>query len=456
MCTSERSFLRRIGRVLFLTMLSGASLAPSFSQTSTSASNTKTWILASADEIQVPAPPAAAQTQQELAQLKKQTASQNNNNLHQIQYWNAGAPAYRWNQLATRIIEFQDFNTFLRTPSAWMNLAIYDATIVALKAKQKYQRKRPTEVDHGLKPLIQAPATASYPCEHSVTAAAAATVLAYFYPKKADSIMQLAKQAAQSRVDAGVQFPSDMEAGWKVGEAVAQRIIEAAKKDNSDKQWSGSMKNDPKLWHGPYPVGLTAGSFRPLVLKSGDQLRPPPPPDFAADMQLLKDFKQNPHSVYLAHYWASLNGFDIWTDLANEKIFELRMQDNTLACQRIYTVLHVAMHDAAIVIMDAKYAYWGIRPYQYDTTFKPLIGMPPFPGYPSGHATASSTAATVLSHFFPADASRFRQLAEDCANSRFYAGIHFKTDNVEGLALGKKLGDYVYEKTMKSEVGSQK
>jgi membrane-associated phospholipid phosphatase len=381
--------------------------------------------------------------------LKKRTAAPGDKTVQQILYWNAGAPAYRWNQLATRIIQFEDFINFTRTPSAWMNLAIYDAMVIASKAKQKYQRKRPAQADASLKTWIQTPAAASYPCEHSVTAAAAATVLAYFYPKKADSIVQLARQAAQSRVDAGVQFPSDMEAGWKLGETVARRIIEEAKKDNSDKQWNGAMKNDPKLWHGAYPVGITTGGFRPLVLKSNDQFRPPAPPDFAADMQLLKDFKQNQRSVYLAHYWASLNGFDIWTDIANEKIFEYRLQDNALACQRIYTVLHTAMHEAAIVIMDAKYAYWGIRPYQYDTTFTPLIGRPPFPGYPSGHATASSTAATVLSHFFPAEAPRFWQLAEDCANSRFYGGIHFRTDNETGLEIGKKLGDYVYESLMK-------
>ena len=96
--------------------------------------------------------------------------------------------------------------------------------------------------------------------------------------------------------------------------------------------------------------------------------------------------------------------------------------------------------------MDAKYAYWGIRPNLYDTTYRPLIGFtPPFPGYPSGHATASSAAATVLSYFFPADELFFKQLAQDCADSRFYAGIHFKTDNQVGMELGKKLATYIVE-----------
>lgn len=108
-------------------------------------------------------------------------------------------------------------------------------------------------------------------------------------------------------------------------------------------------------------------------------------------------------------------------------------------------MLHTALYDASIAIMDAKYAYWGIRPDQYDTSFRALIFTPPFPGYPSGHATASSTAATVLSHFFPADAMYFHKLAQECADSRFYAGIHFRTDNETGLVMGKKLATYVID-----------
>ena len=93
--------------------------------------------------------------------------------------------------------------------------------------------------------------------------------------------------------------------------------------------------------------------------------------------------------------------------------------------------------------MDAKYAYFGIRPFQYDPGFKPLIGFtPPFPGYPSGHATASAGSAAILSYFFPADAAFFKKMAEECAQSRFYAGIHFKTDNQVGLELGEKVAQY--------------
>ena len=165
-------------------------------------------------------------------------------------------------------------------------------------------------------------------------------------------------------------------------------------------------------------------------------------------MKDLKNFKQTFNSRYLAYFWAN-NGPELWNDLVSKKMFEYRMSDDAPAVARIYTVLNVAFHDAVVAIFDAKYAYWGIRPTQYDTTYKSLITTPPFPGYPSGHAGGAGTSSAVLEYFFPADAKQFRQLAQDCANSRFYAGIHFRTDNETALRMGEALGKYVVEAWMK-------
>ena len=245
---------------------------------------------------------------------------------------------------------------------------------------------------------------------------------------------------------AGVQFPSDVTDGWKLGEQVAKEVIAKSKKQGYDIAWKGNIPNDPKLWKGEYPVGALTSGFTPMVLKTGNQFRPPAPPDFATEMEEMKSFKQNFNSTYQAFYWAHASGLDTWTELASQKIFEYRLDRDALKAARIYTLLHVALHDAAIAIMDAKYAYWGIRPDQYDKNFKPLLGFtPPFPGYPSGHATASSVAATILSHFFPADAGSFKMTAKECADSRFFAGIHFPSDNNVGLQMGEQLAKYVID-----------
>ncbi len=412
------------------------------------AANWSMWLLDNPQLVIIEAPPSAAKTKLEIQLVKDRMSKLDTKKMEQIRYWNSGAPTYRWNQIAPALI-YQKPESMLRTPTAWMNIAIYDATILAWKEKVRYKRERPSIADPSIKPVVNVPATYSYPCEHSVTAAAAAYMLAYFFPEKADSILKLAKSASQSRIDAGVQLSSDVEAGWKLGEEVAIQIIEKAKDDGSTQVWNGVMNKDPKKWTGSYPMGITLASFKPIVLSSPDQFRPPAPPDFEADMKELKNFKQTSRTLYQAHYWANNGGFDFWSEVAALKMFEYNMMNDVPAVARIYTVLHTAYHEATIAIMDAKYAYWGIRPNQYDTTYKPQIQTPTFPGYPSGHAAGAATTSAVLEYFFPADARQFQQYAKNCAESRFYAGIHFRIDNETGLKMGKNLGKYVVETLMK-------
>ena len=411
------------------------------------AANWQTKLLDNPQQITIAAPPNASQTKAELQTIKQSMSKLEPKKLETIRYWDAGAPAYRWNQIASKLSD-QDQAVLMRIPTAWVNIAIYDATILAWKEKVKHKRKRPIVLDPTLKPLVNTPLTYAYPCEHSVTAAAAAYMLAYFFPAKADSIMQLAKAASQSRVDAGVQLPSDAEAGWKLGEQVAKVLIEKAKNDGSAKVWDGKMNKDPKKWTGNFPMGIMMATFTPIVLRSPDQFRPSAPPEFETEMKDLKNFKQTFKSRYLAYYWANNGGLEFWSDVAAQKMFEHGMSDDAPAVARIYSVLHTTYHDAVISVFDAKYTYWGIRPVQYDTLYKPLIMTPPFPGYPSGHAAGAGATSAVLEYFFPTDAKYFQQLAQDCADSRFYAGIHFRTDNEVGLRLGKEVGRYVVQTWM--------
>lgn len=400
------------------------------------------------EKIIISAPPNASQTKSELNQLKQLSANLSDKKLAAIKYWDAGAPAYRWNQIAGSWSDL-DYNVLMRIPTAWINIAIYNATVLAWQEKVKHKRKRPVSLDPNIIPSVNVPNTYSYPCEHTVTAATAAYMLAYFFPTKADTAFQLAHAAAQSRLDAGVQFPSDIDAAWKLGEQVAKAIIEKAKNDGSANIWDGKKNTDPKKWTGPFPLGIMIKSFVPIILRSADQFRPAAPPDFETEMEELKNFKQTFNSRYLAYYWAQNGGLEFWSDVAGIKMFEYHMHDDAPSVARIYAVMHTAFHDAMIAIFDAKYTYWGIRPIQYDTLYRPLIMTPPFPGYPSGHAAGGGTTSAVLSFFFPADAPYFQQMAQDCANSRFYGGIHFKSDNEVGLRMGKEIGKYITETWMK-------
>ena len=88
--------------------------------------------------------------------------------------------------------------------------------------------------DHKLRTSVEVPNSPSYPSEHAAAAQAAASVLAYLLPGEAQTFQAMADEAGGSRVQAGVQFPSDYYAGAELGRKVAQQVIAKAKADGSD------------------------------------------------------------------------------------------------------------------------------------------------------------------------------------------------------------------------------
>ena len=200
----------------------------------------------------------------------------------------------------------------------------------------------------------------------------------------------------------------------------------------------------PNVWRGKFAMFPSAGKNKTVVLTSGNEFRPAPPPDFAKEMAELKNYKQTFRSLSNAFYWANQSWF---MEYLPKKIFENNLHLNAPRAARIAAIVAVASYDGFISCWDAKYTYWGIRPSQYDTTFRPAILMtPPFPGYPSGHAMISSVMGEVYSYFFPEDKAVFAQKAKDAAESRFQAGIHFRSDNEVALEMGKKVAAKVIQR----------
>ena len=153
-----------------------------------------------------------------------------------------------------------------------------------------------------------------------------------------------------------------------------------------------------------------------------------------------------------AFYYASQ---PFWEDLLHKKIFEYNLHLDPPRAARLYAIAAVGMYDTFVACWDAKYAYWGTRPDQYDTTFRPVLFFsPPFPGYPSGHAAISGALGELYSYFFPAERAYFEKKAKEAAESRFQGGIHFRTDNDVALELGRKVGAAVIRKVEKDGGGS--
>src|SRR5688572_6642133 len=59
----------------------------------------KTFLVKDVNGLKIPPPPNAEQTQKELKDLKEKLAQRNSQKTQSILYWDAGSPAYRWNQL---------------------------------------------------------------------------------------------------------------------------------------------------------------------------------------------------------------------------------------------------------------------------------------------------------------------------------------------------------------------
>lgn len=362
--------------------------------------------------------------------------------LHLIQYWSAGAPGYRWYDMISKLWMMDTtYNGALS--NMLVGVAIYDATIVSWDTKYTYNRPRPFETDTRIKAYVVKPESPSYPCEYSVAAGAAVTIISHFYPHMKDSSTKLANQLMDSRVAAGMAFPSDTKDGFALGKAIAEIEIQKTKNFPPQVKWDGKMPQQDGVWKGAKPMFPIAGLSKTVVLDNASEFRPAPPPDFAKEMEEMKNFRRTFRSNANAYLFANESVLD---ELIRKKIFEHNIHLNPPRAARIYAVAAIGTYDGFISCWDAKYAYWGIRPNQYDTSYRSLIGTPPFPGYPSGHAMISGILAELLSYFFPADQEYFRQRAKDCAESRFQGGIHFRSDNEVALDMGKKVAAKIIDR----------
>jgi membrane-associated phospholipid phosphatase len=83
-----------------------------------------------------------------------------------------------------------------------------------------------------------------------------------------------------------------------------------------------------------------------------------------------------------------------------------------------------------------------------DPLIRTLTGIPNFPSYISGHSMFSSAAATILGYILPARAQAYQALAQQAANSRIYAGIHYGIDCTVGMTVGQNVGNYAVQRAM--------
>jgi hypothetical protein len=416
----------------------------------------KTWVLASGSQFRLPPPPDTAATAAEVKQLKDMAAKRDAAALDQIAYWDTGVPSYRWNEIAiNECLKNNLAHNMAARDLALVHVAIYDALIAAWDSKYTHNRPRPHAFDASLTTVLPTPHSPAYPSEHAVIAGAASAVLAYVFPDNAIFFMDQAEKAARSRLLAGVDYPSDAQAGLELGRKVAALVIERGKADGSDAKWTGTVPTEKGKWNGTDPILPMSGSWKPWVLISPNEFRPGPPPAYdspqeAAELVELVHFKRTPKHVADAFFWEYAVGgrrnYWFWNDVTGKKLFEYRLENNPPRAARVYALESIASYDATVACWDAKYAYWAIRPFQLDPNFKPLFTTPNHPSYPAAHGCVSSAPTAVLAYLFPRDADTLNAMADEAAESRIWAGIHFRSDVVAGLELGRKVAQKVIER----------
>jgi hypothetical protein len=142
---------------------------------------------------------------------------------------------------------------------------------------------------------------------------------------------------------------------------------------------------------------------------------------------------------------------------------------------RLLALMNMAMADAYIAGFKIRYVYDMWRPVTAiregdqdgndatvgDPTWDSHQNTPAVSDYPSTQSTFSAAAAVVLASVLGADQASFSftsgkpfegitrsftsfsQAARESADSRVYAGIHFRSACEDGLALGQKVGQRV-------------
>ena len=280
-------------------------------------------------------------------------------------------------------------------------------------------------------------------------AGAASRVLVYLHPTEAARIDALADQLADTGSEAFLR-----------GRLIGRLLVARAESDGADAVWTGTPPWGDDFWV-PTPPGNVyppleplAGTWRTWNLETGSQFRPGPPPaygspQFRAEMNEVYTVSQRltDEQRRIADFWADGAGTVTppghWNMIAADLVRAAGW--TTLRSAWLSATLNTAQADAFIACWDAKYAYWSLRPITAirrlrNPNWLSYIVTPPFPSYVSGHSTTSAAAATVLAGFFPARAAQLEAMAEEAAVSRLYGGIHYRSDNEVGLALGERVG----------------
>jgi len=282
--------------------------------------------------------------------------------------------------------------------------------------------------------------------------------------------------------------------GIAAGTAAAQAMIDARKNDGRFGPSQFVPNANPGYFDPVAPNGTTAldptpwvGGVKPFLMQSSSQFRSAGPlalnsPAYAAEFNEVKalggDGVVTPSArtatqTYIAKWWQS-NPVVSWNDVARQLIARTHLDAADSA--RLLAMQNLAAADAAINDWNDKYHFSFWRPFQAirraaddgnsatspELTWTPLLTAP-YPDHVSGHLGLDGSHTGVLRMFF-GDAppggyqitsvfvnpgglatrtfSSFNQALDELVEARIWAGLHFRTADVQGRQLGTNVANF--------------
>ena len=186
----------------------------------------------------------------------------------------------------------------------------------------------------------------------------------------------------------------------------------------------------------------TAGTWKPWVLSSADEIKVAPPPgsDSAAAKRDASGLAaavaaRTPAQAKLAREYSAAPVVEPWLEQTMELV--ARRPKDPPSSSRTYGYVAAALEDAALAAYHWKYEYDRKGP-QGDA----LVATSPDPSYPSEHAAMAGAASRVIAHLYPEyPKARLDELAEDVAQARVAAGANYPSDVAAGLKLGRAIAE---------------
>ena len=342
-------------------------------------------------------------------------------------------------------------------------------------------------IEGGYEPYLGAPAAAD-PADSAPAAVATAAhdVLVALFPGQQTTL--------DGRLATSLALIPDGPAktgGIEVGAAAAVAMLAARTNDGRFSPFTVTQGDEPGEWRSTafvngVPVVEPApwvGNVKPFLIPSAAALRSDGP-NALASSAYAEDFDEvkrlgsltstvrTPDQTDAALFWQA-NGAALFNAIFRQ-LADTQELDIAEAA-RMFAMTNMAGADGAIGCWKDKY-YWNFwRPItairQADTdgnpatmadqTWTPLFGTPPFPEHPSGHTCISGAVVETLQEVFGTDKiafdtfsgfsnssrsfGRFSEAIKEIIDARVWAGIHFRTADVQGAVLGKKVARYLRE-----------